>query len=133
MPLDSTSWSLPAEVSTDDEATALLIRARALLERGWCRRTAARNFFGFAVGPYSDRATSWCAGGALDAARLSASDLVLRRARNRLIAAIGGEALATFNDLQKTVEPVLAAFDKAIGLIEIVAEGEAFDRAIAAV
>jgi len=37
-----------------------------------------------------------------------------RRAQGRLIAAISGETLWEFNDAQPTVEPVLAAFDRAI-------------------
>jgi hypothetical protein len=48
------------------------------------------------------------------AARLTASDLIWHCARARLIAAIGGEYLGEFNDRQETVEPVLAAFDRAI-------------------
>jgi hypothetical protein len=52
--------------------------------------------------------------GALSAAALGISDLDRRRALHRLVAAIGGEILWQFNDRQETVEPVLAAFDRAI-------------------
>ncbi len=91
-----------------------LIRARALLTRGWCRHAPARNFLGFQVSPYSRWATCWCASGALRAAATGVSDMHRRRGQGRLIAAIGGETLWEFNDRQRTVEPVLAAFDRAI-------------------
>jgi hypothetical protein len=113
MPLDSICW--PTSTTTvDDEATALLIRARGLLERGWCRGATARNLLRLPVRPYSRWATAWCASGALRAARGTASGFTAHRANVRLIAAIGGETLWDFNDGQKTVEPVLAAFDRAI-------------------
>jgi hypothetical protein len=111
MPLDGTNWRTE---TTDDKATALLIRARGLLERGWCRGTLARNFLGFTVPAYSTSATRWCASGALTVAAMTDSDLVRRHARNRLVAVIGGGLLGHFNDSQETVEPILAAFDKAI-------------------
>jgi hypothetical protein len=58
MPLDSTNWFAPegrpngeaapvAEVV--DDTTVLLTRARAFLERGWCRHTLARDGLGLAV------------------------------------------------------------------------------------
>jgi len=113
MPLDDTNWVAPA--TEIDETTTLLIRARALLVRGWCRGTPARSRLGVQVSPLSRRAVAWCAGGALFAARLTASGLDYHRAAARLIAAIGGVSVADFNDTQETVEPVLAAFDRAIG------------------
>lgn len=111
MPLDDTNWPATIEV---DEATALLVRARALVARGWCRGTEARTYFGYLVSPYSEWAVKWCMSGALEAAALIASDLERRRARCRLIDAIGGISIADFNDAQETIEPVLAAFDRAI-------------------
>jgi hypothetical protein len=117
MPLDTTNWPQTTEVVQDEvieEATALLIRARALVARGWCRGVPARNFIGISVGPRSGHATAWCMSGALNAAALVESDLDRRNAKCRLIAAIGGVSLAAFNDTQETVEPVLAAFDHAI-------------------
>jgi hypothetical protein len=113
MPLDDTNWPTIGTEDTD-EATALLIRARALVARGWCRRTPARNRFGFRVSPYSRWATRWCASGAIQAARLTASDLAWRRACARLSIAMGYGLFWLFNDYQKNVEPVLAAFDRAI-------------------
>jgi hypothetical protein len=114
MPLDDTNWSAPAPDTQTDETTELLIRARSLLKRGWCRGTAAQTSFGLPVSLYSRWAVAWCASGALKAARTGTSDLDYRRASIRLIAAIGGVNIADFNDRQETVEPVLAAFDRAI-------------------
>lgn len=111
MPLDDTQWPI-TEVA--DETTTLLIRARALVARGWCRGVPARNFLGFSVSPRSRHATAWCMSGALCAAALVESDLDRRNAQCRLIAAIGGVSVADFNDTQETVEPILAAFDRAI-------------------
>jgi hypothetical protein len=115
MPLDTTNWPI-AETEIMDEATALLIRARALLAQGWCRRAPARNLFGFEVDPLSRRAVAWCMSGALWAARLTASDMDRHRARCRLLAAIGGVPVVDFNDAQETVEPILAAFDRTIAM-----------------
>lgn len=112
MPLDDVNW--PESKTRPDEVTALLIRARALVARGWCRGANASDMFGFRVSPYSRHAVAWCMGGALSAAALTASDLDRRNAQCRLIVAIGCASVPDFNDAQKTVEPVLAAFDRAI-------------------
>jgi hypothetical protein len=112
MPLDDTNWPT-IETEVVDEATALLIRARALVARGWCRWTEARNLLGFQVSPYSRWASRWCPRGALKAARLGASQFDHNHALCRLVAAMG-EFIAEFNDRQETVEAVLAAFDRAI-------------------
>jgi len=48
-----------------DDATELLIRARSLLERGWCRDKAAVDQNGVEVRATSLRAIAWCALGAL--------------------------------------------------------------------
>jgi hypothetical protein len=121
MPLDDTNW--PIIETEADEATALLVRARALVARGWCRWTPARNRFRFAVSPYSRSATRWCMSGALDAAALISSDLDRRRAVIRLRVAMGDVPIACFNDAQKTVEPILEAFDRAIAASNPVAAG----------
>jgi hypothetical protein len=116
MPLDEMNWPAPSTTETVviDGPTTFLIRARALLASGWCRHAQARNFLGFQVSPYSRWATCWCASGAFRAAATGVSDADRRRAQARLIVAIGGETLWEFNDRQETVEPVLAAFDRAI-------------------
>jgi hypothetical protein len=132
MPLDDTNWS-PAPPAKADEATALLTQARNFLERGWCRNWLAVDTTGIGVDPTAKKAVAWCAWGALTVAGLPRrQNEVWENAIDRLKAAINYEDIANFNNRQETVEPVLAAFDKAIGLIEFVAEGEAFDAAIAA-
>lgn len=61
MPLDDMNWLTQTEV---DETTALLIRARGFIERGWCRGTEALTATGSMVQPTSDRAVAWCMYGA---------------------------------------------------------------------
>jgi hypothetical protein len=109
MPLDDTNWPT-IEV---DETTALLIRARGFIERGWCRHADAKDRFGWSIEPTSDRAVEWCAYGALRAAGWSNGDRD-HPALHRLQAAINSRRIAAFNNRQETVEPILAAFDRAI-------------------
>jgi hypothetical protein len=108
MPLDQANW-LTIEV---DETTEILIRARGFLARGWCQNTLARDADGNAVKPISERAVAWCAIGAVDATRMP-WNMGAKPALRRLEAAIG-QPINDFNDRQKTVGPVLAAFDRAI-------------------
>jgi hypothetical protein len=90
----------------------LLARARAFLERGWCRHTLARDALGLAVDSTSAEAVSWCAIGALDAVGADRSSRF--SALLRLQSAIGSKDIVRFNDAQETVETVLVAFDRAI-------------------
>jgi hypothetical protein len=99
-----------------DETTALLIRARAFLERGWCRHNLAQDAEGNSVEPTDKRAVSWCAFGALLAAGCPLTSPPQTTDTDpwaRLQAVMGGPT-GNFNDAQETVEPVLAAFDLAI-------------------
>jgi hypothetical protein len=110
MPLDSANW--PAvEV---DETTALLIRARGYLERGWCRDAVARDAEGNnLVYARSDKAAAWCMFGALRAAGMTGD--FHHPAFVRLTEVLdAGMSISSFNDAQENVEPVLAAFDRAI-------------------
>jgi hypothetical protein len=114
MPLDDSNFPQTVEVN---ETTALLIRARGFIERGWCRGSLALDATGNAVDPTSERAVAWCANGALVALGVpwSPGDAFEHHpAVRRLTVAIGGEFIGTFNNTQETVEPVLAAFDRAI-------------------
>ena len=114
MPLDTTNWPQTAEV-VQDEATALLIRARALVERGWCRDAFARDAARNPVPPTSERAVAWDAFGALLAAGLPENrERLLYRALDRLQNAIPGDGIIRFNNQQGTVQPILDAFDRAI-------------------
>ena len=114
MPLDSTNWPQPVGVGID-ETTALLMRARGFLERGWCKGVLAVNANKQMVNPCSKQAVAWCAGGALFAAGvLPLLGIPHHPAFDRLMEAMGGESIARFNNRQETVEPVIAAFDRAI-------------------
>jgi len=93
-----------------DETTALLIRARGFIERGWCRCQQAVDANGSSTSPTSEDAVAWCASGALIAAGASS---VFDPAVQLLHAAIG-KTIWIFNDDQETVEPILVAFDRAI-------------------
>jgi hypothetical protein len=113
MPLDDTNWSKTVET---DETTELLIRARGFIERGWCRGVLARDETGISeVDPTSARTVAWCIYGAMDAAGVPVDSS--HPAYRRLMGAIGGECVADFNNRQETVEPVLAAFDRAIAAV----------------
>jgi hypothetical protein len=110
MPLDQTNW--PNQTEVMDETTALLIRACAFLERGWCRYAQAKDVVGNQCDPSNEGAVEWCAWGALVAAGASQTDydapVYLQ------LGAVIGERIVNFNDAQETVEPILAAFDRAI-------------------
>jgi hypothetical protein len=123
MPLDDTNWIAPGGHSTGkaaptqtevDPTTALLVRARGFIERGWCRWVFAQDTTGCDVVSTSEYAIAWCANGALFAAGLLRDGYNWNPAVLRLEAAIGGEEIHAFNNRQETVEPVLAAFDRAI-------------------
>jgi hypothetical protein len=109
-------------IETDD-ATNMLIRARGFIERGWCRYMLAMDPAGHPIDPTTTNAVAWCANGALVAAGLSDcrnyAFYLDHPAVRRLEAEIGSENsgggnIANFNNAQETVEPVLAAFDRAI-------------------
>jgi hypothetical protein len=105
---------MPFDGTKLDEATRMLMDARGFIETGWCRNTQARAADGSAVEPDSDEAVSWCAYGALVRAGLRNGDMY-HSAVLRFKKAAGG-LVATFNNAQKTVDPVLDAFDRAISL-----------------
>jgi hypothetical protein len=104
-------------VNETDAATELLIRARSLLLRGWCRDKGAIDENGVEVHPTSPRAIAWCALGALDAAGIPYlyHQHGPHPAYQRLKVAIGEERPMDFNARQETSGPVLAVFDRAIG------------------
>ena len=115
MTTETTALLPPQAASSDaatDETTALLIRARGFIARGWCRTANAQDAKGFVVSVHSEHAVAWCMAGALMAAGMSRD--YGHPAYQRLKCAVGGELVLGFNDRQKTVEPILAAFDRAI-------------------
>jgi hypothetical protein len=103
-------------VNETDAATNLLLRARSLLERGWCRDMGAVDENGVEVRATNERAVAWCLIGALDAAGIPYlyHQHGPHPAYQRLKDAIGEERPMDFNARQETVEPVLAVFDRAI-------------------
>jgi hypothetical protein len=127
MLLDDTNWSVPS-TEVIEETTALLIRARSFLVRGWCRGAHARDAADDEVMPTSERAVAWCMFGALVAAGWDIRH-TRHPAYHRLSAATNDEG-AAFNDRQTTVEPVLAAFDRAIAAGSSRDLGEAVDPRI---
>ena len=101
----------------------ILVKARALIERGWTQNTAARNADGDHVAATSRHACRWCATGALyvvyesipewreDPKPAEARDLVRAAIPNRN----DYETIVGFNDADNTTQAdVLAVFDKAI-------------------
>ena len=110
--------SLNAPIKSVDETTALLIRARSFVARGWCRYRQAEDSNGDRCYPFDDRAVAWCAYGALLAAGLQRFNPPYawheHPAIVRFHAATGGELIDHFNNRHEIVEPVLAAFDRAI-------------------
>jgi hypothetical protein len=95
--------------------TRLLRRARALIERGWTRSACARDPNGKVVCPTDKSAICWCAQGALIAEGVPESrGFWAHAAVERFLTALGGEGITVFNDRKGLVEPVLAAFDRAI-------------------
>jgi hypothetical protein len=124
-----TTMLLPSQAALEataplDPSTTLLIRAHFFLERGWCRGVLARNFLGRKVSPLSKWACRWCAYGALQAARPGYSAVDFHQAVSRLTLAMA-DNIMEFNDSQERVEPVLAAFDRAIA-----AGGASGDRSV---
>ena len=112
MPLDQTNWP---HIPPLDETTLLLIRARNFIQRGWCRDAIARDADGNQlVDARSAEAVAWCSIGALEATGAECFDPSFIPALRRLEVAMRTECIARFNDHQMTVDPVLAAFDRAI-------------------
>lgn len=91
-----------------------LREARALIERGWCRKTHARNAGRRACSPKSDKATMWCMEGACMAVELPG-----RIYEPLLQTATNAQFFSEWNDAPgRTQAEVLQAFDRAIALAE---------------
>lgn len=106
----------------------VLVRARGLIEQGWCQGVGARDARGHEVGALMREACSWCTLGALsralDLSNTDAYGVDYTRAREAIADAIGrdcdgGRAIAVWNDhRERTQADVLAAFDRAIAACE---------------
>lgn len=112
--------------NVDDQVTAILVRARLLLQRGWCQHVDAQApAIGFTFGPnltrwmpvsYMDaEAARFCTAGAINR---SAFDIGLRglvpEALDRVRNLLSG-SVASWNDAsRRTHEEVLRVMDRAI-------------------
>lgn len=88
------------------------VRARKLIARGWCQGMLACDEYGY-VPVHDDRATAFCAAGALD--RTTESVALLEVCLRALGRAADVVSVTAWNDAGgRTKKQVLAAFDKAI-------------------
>ena len=101
----------------------VLVKARALIAKGWTQGVFARDKNGWRVKPNDLRACQWCATGALlSAAKIphnlyGGEEIVkINRILNPIISYYGDyEGIGTFNDAEETTQAdVLDVFDKAI-------------------
>lgn len=94
------------------KTSTVLKRAKNLLiTKGWTRRYEARDAHSHAVPYDSPRAARFCIIGACCA--VSATESFPAR---QILCEVAGNGLATFNDSQKSVKPILEVFDEAIKL-----------------
>lgn len=91
----------------------VLIAARALIVKGWCRGTAAKNARNAAVPVDDPTASKFCAIGAV---RRVAGFMGANGAIMALCDFVPARALVTFNDSKRNKRDVLRIFDKAIAL-----------------
>ena len=85
------------------------MKAIDYVRKGWCKFRLSKDKFGRTVEPDSERASSWCSMGAIEAAYVSTYD-----AMTKLLAVIKSDSIADWNDDPKrTKRQVLAAFRKA--------------------
>lgn len=94
----------------------VLVRARALVERGWCTGVEARDEHGNQCDESdSPSAVSWCMIGAVYRGARKEDDIALARKAARCLTATVGGLLDQWNDAPgRTQSEVLAAFDRAI-------------------
>ena len=108
-------------------AKEMLLEARASVEQGWCQGASARDGQGSPVQPWSPLAAQWSAIGGLVAVwarrRAAASDLEraiagFQLANVALLQAMGSSP-AEWNDrAERTLEDVLAAFERACASLD---------------
>ena len=94
----------------------VLVKARALIAKGWCQGAVSRSGDGTEVPHLSDLACSWCIVGAVCAVgKTSAPALdALRR-----VTGVRNGYLDNWNDApERTQADVLAAFDETIARLE---------------
>jgi hypothetical protein len=100
--------------------TQLLVNVRGLLEKGWCKGTLAQDANNKAVEASDAGAARWCLAGAISRTGQDCDQATVMRAVFRLKNTVFALSvpqyycLRSFNDAQKTVEPVLELLDRAI-------------------
>jgi len=89
-------------------------KARAMIQRGWCKKSAAVDSLGHMVDERSSKACAWCIGGALSASSGGMQGVFAAFRRHNNIDSIIG-----FNDDPSRIHSeVIAAFDRAIAAEE---------------
>lgn len=90
----------------------VLVKARKLIEKGWCKNVDARNAKGESVSTKSSKAVQWCILGALNCVTTDFDDYY--KAED-LLYHCAQMPLSMWNDLpQRIKEEVLRLFDEAI-------------------
>lgn len=114
MPLDATNY----RPEPTDPTLRTLIRAREILEKGWCKAALAKDARGRAVKPSDPAAVSWCLAGAAFRAALKERSPTYAAATLEIIDALpacAGESIGIFNDQYDTTkDDVLRILDRAI-------------------
>jgi hypothetical protein len=105
---------------TNSEILKVLVRAKNLIAKGWCRGADARDENNRPIPPTDRRACKFCARGAVR--RCIEPGMGHRESSvfNILLQSIEGEyySLVTFNDSRRDRRPVLSAFRKAINKLK---------------
>jgi hypothetical protein len=98
----------------------VLKKAKEKIEQGWCQHVIAKDREGTKVPADSPEAIQWCSVGAI-ASIYAKQDVFITFTPeyNLILKVLKTESLAEWNDRPKrTIEEVLAAFDKAIELAD---------------
>jgi len=97
---------------------AILIRARELIEQGWCRNAWARNELGKGVHENSSDACSWCLMGAINKAiKEKGYTYGIRLDISSVCKTITLNGLIHFNDNAKSKEEVTGLIDRMLETI----------------
>jgi hypothetical protein len=98
----------------------ILKAARELLAMpgAWTKGHYAKNSSGYQVYPFEPEAACFCSYGAMSRFAAEGGTANLHAAEDAVRAQVPNGDLIGFNDAQESVEPVLAAFDRAIAKLE---------------
>jgi len=109
-------------VETTREAIALLHRAKARIEKGWCQGAMARAEDHSPVSPSSAEATSWCFVGSMQAHVAPSQERVYNIASdavNDMLPGFPYASKASFNDMPgRKKGEVVAVLESAISRLE---------------